>query len=61
MQNRVAELYSLVRFLRFDPYAYYNCSAKDCDCKSLNWTFGSMSRRCLQVSNLFRVNLSHMR
>lgn len=25
LQNRVGELYSLVRFLRMDPHAYYFC------------------------------------
>ena len=25
LQNRVGELYSLVRFLRMDPFAYYFC------------------------------------
>ncbi len=49
LQNRVGELYSLVRFLRtgsldflfvFDisaPYSYYFCSK--CPCKSLFWKF----------------------
>ncbi len=39
LQNRVSELYSLVRFLRFDPHAYYMCRAKDCHCKSLHYRF----------------------
>lgn len=29
LQNRVAELYSLIRFLRIYPFAYYFCSKKD--------------------------------
>lgn len=29
LQNRVAELYSLIRFLRLYPYAYYFCSKKE--------------------------------
>ncbi|KAF8803919.1 hypothetical protein BYT27DRAFT_7195263 [Phlegmacium glaucopus] len=37
LQNRVGELYSLVRFLGGDPFSYYFC--KLCDCKSLHWTF----------------------
>ncbi|KXS14988.1 hypothetical protein M427DRAFT_123923 [Gonapodya prolifera JEL478] len=37
LQNRVGELYSLVRFLKCDPYSYYYC--KMCDCKSLHWAF----------------------
>ena len=35
LQNRVGELYSLIRFVGADPYAYYYC--KRCDCKSLHW------------------------
>ena len=40
LQNRVGELYSLVRFLRMDPHAYYFCKVKGCECKSLCWNFG---------------------
>ncbi|KAF9045511.1 SNF2 family N-terminal domain-containing protein [Panaeolus papilionaceus] len=43
LQNRVGELYSLVRFLGGDPFAYYFC--KNCDCKSLHWKF-SDKRTC---------------
>jgi hypothetical protein len=35
LQNRVGELYSLVRFLGADPFSHYFC--KQCDCKSLHW------------------------
>ncbi|GJN89734.1 hypothetical protein Rhopal_002723-T1 [Rhodotorula paludigena] len=35
LQNRVGELYSLIRFVGLDPYAHYYC--KRCDCKSLHW------------------------
>ncbi|OIV99204.1 hypothetical protein TanjilG_19700 [Lupinus angustifolius] len=41
LQNRVGELYSLVRFLQIIPYSYYLC--KDCDCKILDH---SSSRQC---------------
>ncbi|KAL7409269.1 SNF2 family N-terminal domain-containing protein [Mrakia frigida] len=37
LQNRVGELYSLVRFIGGDPYSYYFC--KLCPCKSLHWSF----------------------
>ncbi|KAG9219471.1 hypothetical protein CCMSSC00406_0005365 [Pleurotus cornucopiae] len=43
LQNRVGELYSLVRFLGGDPFSYYFC--KKCDCKSLHWRF-SDKRNC---------------
>ncbi|BGO98487.1 DNA repair protein rad16 [Rhodotorula toruloides] len=35
LQNRVGELYSLIRFVGCDPFAFYFC--KRCDCKSLHW------------------------
>lgn len=37
LQNRVGELYSLVRFLRLDPHAFYYCRSKGCECKSLHY------------------------
>lgn len=37
LQNRVGELYSLVRFLRLDPHAFYYCRTKGCSCKSLHY------------------------
>ncbi|KAI6128361.1 P-loop containing nucleoside triphosphate hydrolase protein [Pisolithus croceorrhizus] len=37
LQNRVGELYSLVRYLGGDPFSYYFC--RRCDCKSLHWNF----------------------
>lgn len=39
LQNRVGELYSLIRFLRIDPHAYYYCRNKGCTCKSLHYRF----------------------
>ena len=46
LQNRVGELYSLLRFLELDPYAYYFCRKKGCDCKSLHWRFGPKQKAC---------------
>ena len=46
LQNRVGELYSLLRFLQLDPFAYYFCRKKDCDCKSLHWRFGPKQKAC---------------
>ncbi|KAL7424895.1 DNA repair protein rad16 [Cryptotrichosporon argae] len=48
LQNRVGELYSLVRFLGADPFSYYFC--KKCDCKSLHWQF-SDRRHCDQCKH----------
>lgn len=36
LQNRVGELYSQIRFLQIQPYSYYFCKAKGCDCKCLD-------------------------
>ncbi|KAI0299763.1 SNF2 family N-terminal domain-containing protein [Multifurca ochricompacta] len=43
LQNRVGELYSLIRFLGCDPFSHYYC--KKCSCKSLHWKF-SDKRTC---------------
>jgi len=39
----VGELYSLIRFIGVEPFAYYFC--KKCPCKSLHWRF-SNKRHC---------------
>ncbi|KAI3828041.1 hypothetical protein L1987_02135 [Smallanthus sonchifolius] len=44
LQNRVGELYSLVRFLQITPYSYYMC--KDCDCKVLDYSSNSSCPGC---------------
>ncbi|KAL1924844.1 uncharacterized protein VTP21DRAFT_4498 [Calcarisporiella thermophila] len=37
LQNRIGELFSLLRFMKIDPFAYYFC--KQCPCKMLHWRF----------------------
>lgn len=59
LQNRVGELYSLVRFLRMDPHAYYFCKVKDCDCKSLCWNFGPSQRACTTCGHASPRHYSH--
>lgn len=39
LQNRVGELYSLIRFMRVNPFAYYYCEV--CPCKQLSWKFSN--------------------
>ncbi|XP_043688459.1 DNA repair protein RAD16-like isoform X1 [Telopea speciosissima] len=48
LQNRVGELYSLVRFLQITPYSYYFC--RDCDCKSLDYSSTSECQNCVHKS-----------
>lgn len=49
LQNRVGELYSLIRFLRIDPHAYYYCKRKGCECKSLHYRF--FKGKCLDCDH----------
>ncbi|KAI7881473.1 hypothetical protein K492DRAFT_66756 [Lichtheimia hyalospora FSU 10163] len=48
LQNRVGELYSLIRFMQADPFAYYYC--KDCPCKTISWQF-SDGKSCDQCGH----------
>jgi SNF2 family DNA or RNA helicase len=44
LQNRVSELFSMIRFLRIKPFANYYC--KNCPCDSLDYRFGQDGRAC---------------
>jgi len=46
LQNRVGELYSLVRFLKLDKFSQYFCKKKDCNCVSYKWNFGALQQYC---------------
>eukprot|EP00756_Hemistasia_phaeocysticola_P066940 Hpha_TRINITY_DN9601_c0_g2::TRINITY_DN9601_c0_g2_i1::g.184583::m.184583/K15083/RAD16; DNA repair protein RAD16 len=59
LQNRVGELFSLVRFLQFEPFAFYGCTFKGCDCKSLDWSFGPMQRECVCCGHPAPFHFSH--
>ncbi|OVA09784.1 SNF2-related [Macleaya cordata] len=48
LQNRVGELYSLVRFLQISPYSYYFC--RDCDCKTLDYSSTTACPNCVHKS-----------
>ncbi|KAJ3011453.1 UNVERIFIED_CONTAM: DNA repair protein rad16 [Siphonaria sp. JEL0065] len=52
LQNRVGELYSLIRFLDADPFSNYFC--KQCPCKMKTWNF-SNRRHCDECGHI-----SHM-
>lgn len=48
LQNRVGDVYSLLRFLRLKPYSNYFCSADGCSCSSLSHPFsGTSLRQCV--------------
>ena len=44
LQNRVSELFSMIRYLRIFPYGYYFC--KNCPCRSLDYKFAENGREC---------------
>ncbi|CBH16960.1 DNA repair protein, putative [Trypanosoma brucei gambiense DAL972] len=48
LQNRVGDVYSLVRFLRLAPYARYYCGTEGCSCSSFSHPFsGNDLRHCI--------------
>ncbi|KAG7377159.1 hypothetical protein PHYPSEUDO_012067 [Phytophthora pseudosyringae] len=47
LQNRIGELFSLVRFLQVKKYAYYHCNM--CDCQMLDYNFPD--RKCVQCTH----------
>ncbi|CCU99195.1 unnamed protein product [Malassezia sympodialis ATCC 42132] len=55
LQNRVGELYSMIRFLGGDPFAYYYC--RQCPCKSATWSFHNNSM-CVHCGHKPMVHLS---
>lgn len=66
LQNRVGELYSLIRFLRIDPMAHYFCRAKvinhavltlpsACLCRPLTFTFSWLNLRLTDRTVTARV------
>lgn len=48
LQNRIGELYSLIRFLEIAPFAHYYCTK--CDCDSKEWNFPDY-RVCAQCGH----------
>eukprot|EP00397_Hematodinium_sp_SG-2012_P000497 GEMP01000497.1.p1 GENE.GEMP01000497.1~~GEMP01000497.1.p1 ORF type:complete len:1071 (+),score=261.07 GEMP01000497.1:3-3215(+) len=59
LQNRIGELYSLVRFLQFKPFAYYYCKTKGCDCEQLCF-MGNM-RYCPHCNHNRMMHYSHFK
>lgn len=48
LQNRIGEMYSLIRFLKLDPFYKYFCTK--CDCSSSEWMFSDW-RHCDQCGH----------
>ncbi|KAI9841471.1 MAG: DNA repair protein rad16 [Sclerophora amabilis] len=44
LQNRIGELFSLLRFLEIQPFACYMCKA--CACKEVHWSLDNATRQC---------------
>ncbi|PFH35129.1 SWI2/SNF2-containing protein RAD16 [Besnoitia besnoiti] len=55
LQNRVGELFSLVKFLRIYPYAYYFCKRPGCPCRSLHFRFHE-GKHCVKCGH---TRMSH--
>lgn len=49
LQNRIGEMYSLIRFLKLDPFFKYFCTK--CPCSSTEWKFSDW-RHCDQCQHL---------
>ncbi|KAF4724176.1 hypothetical protein FOZ63_001611, partial [Perkinsus olseni] len=60
-QNRVGDLYALVRFLKLDPFSNYFCSSSQCECKSLNFGPFDSSTRCMKCGHSRRSHWSYFR
>lgn len=54
LQNRIGELFSLIRFLQIKSYAYYHCSK--CECQLLDFKYVSLS---LSLYHLVGVSVQH--
>ncbi|KEP67580.1 UNVERIFIED_CONTAM: SWI2/SNF2-containing protein RAD16 [Hammondia hammondi] len=55
LQNRIGELFSLVKFLRVYPYAYYFCKRPGCACRSLHFRFHE-GKHCVKCGH---TRMSH--
>jgi len=58
LQNRVGELYSLIRFLKMKPYAYYYCKKKGCNCECARFM---RDRYCPNCGHVRFLHYSHFK
>lgn len=59
VQNRIGEFWSILRFLRFYPYAHYFCSKRGCKCESLHYRFDPDTSKCLKCGHTKMQHRSH--
>jgi len=58
LQNRVGELYSLIRFLRIRPFAFYYCKKKGCNCECARF---ACDRYCPNCGHVRFLHFSHFK
>ncbi|GME92864.1 unnamed protein product [Ambrosiozyma monospora] len=57
LQNRIGEFYSLIRFLKVEPFCKYFCTS--CSCESMEWLF-SFSNKCSQCGHPEELKLREL-
>mmetsp|Transcript_56102 Transcript_56102/g.88937 ORF Transcript_56102/g.88937 Transcript_56102/m.88937 type:complete len:1185 (-) Transcript_56102:208-3762(-) len=58
LQNRIGELYSLIRFLRIRPFAFYYCKKKGCNCECARFM---RDRYCPNCGHVRFLHYSHFK
>ena len=60
MQNKVSDLYALLRFLRIEPFAYYHCKVDGCACQSLDHIFVD-NKYCIHCHHSKTLHFSYFK
>eukprot|EP00930_Biecheleria_cincta_P033330 TRINITY_DN23096_c0_g1_i1.p1 TRINITY_DN23096_c0_g1~~TRINITY_DN23096_c0_g1_i1.p1 ORF type:complete len:1439 (-),score=300.93 TRINITY_DN23096_c0_g1_i1:174-4490(-) len=59
LQNKVGDFWSIIRFVRFYPWAHYLCSKKGCSCSSLHYRFDAETQHCRKCGHSKMQHRSH--